>query len=498
MDDDEFQKTYLKQQGEDMDSNKNNLTDSINYFMFWEWYFKVHEEQIEKAIYNTQVEINQKNVVMYFYILYCSYNDFNVDVVKRSVIQLTIFAQLITFKIFEEFFNYGVPKLIVDLFSSDDIEIHELLVLFLTELGKSKEQILFEPIIKCSFIENMVHSASQNLSNESFIKSVLEFFQVTYQNFQCTRTEILRTESLSLFTNVMLNSKFSDEMRRFPIQILGELSQFSEITSIQKSQICDFFVSSFDYKKYKNQKFVIDALENLKTIIINDKLNPDEKNDIVDMKLLQSICIYLMMESKNAAILTDSILILNLHFNYASTPIQIISEEALLMRLLKLSNQKNCSLSRAALLLINNMMKSDNYFFNFFISNDIIPIVLSKLDGDFKIKTKYAAALILTLIVMNGSIEQQLLCAQSNFIHYLLDIISFNTESFASIAFPPLMTLLEKGATDPQFSFVWESFEEEEGFDIIYELKESSDKGILENIDPFIEQINRMKDSLDQ
>lgn len=486
---DEFiQYNINKVVGENNDSM--DLRESLNSFLFDEWARKI--KIINKSIYNSQVKITQKDVVQCFYIFYTAFENADADLVKKIISQLTIFAQIIILDEFENFYKCNVPGMLVDLFSIDDVEIHYLLISFMRELGSSPKQSLFEPIIKCSFFENIIHSASQNMLDENFIQNVIDFFEASYKNFKCTRIEILRNESLNLLKSVIFNSHFSEELRKLPIKILSGLSQLQDTTSIQKAQIYDFFISFFEIKSFKNQKILNSILEFFKSII--------KKNDTDALNIIkiQDICLNLMMENKNVAILTNSILILNLTFNYASESIPIISEEIQFKRLIKLSKEKNNSLSRASLLIINSIMQSDSSFFNFFLSNDIVPIVLSKLDNDFKLETKYVAASILSLIVMNGTIEQQLMSARSGFIHYLLGIISIDIEKFVSTAIPPLMTLLEKSTIDPQFSFVWELFDEEEGFQIISELKQSVNEEIQKNADSIIDCISRMRNSLNQ
>lgn len=486
--DDFIQYNLNKVVGENNDSM--DLRESLNSFLFDEWASKI--EKINKSIYNSQVKITQEDVVQCFHIFYTAFGDADADLVKKIIKQLTIFAQIIILDEFENFFKCNIPAMLVELFSIDDVEIHYLLISFMRELGSSPKQRLFEPIIKCSFFENIIHSASQNMLDENYIQNIIEFFEASYENFKCTRVEILRNESLNLLKSVISNSNFTEELRKLPIKILSGLYQLQDTTSIQKEQISDFLITFFEIKSNKNQKILNSILEFFKTMIKN---NDTDGLNIIN---IQNICLNLMMENKNVAILTNSILILNLTFNYDSESIPIISEEIQFKRLIKLSKDQHNSLSRASLLIINSIMQIDPSFFNYFLSNDIVPIVLSKLDNDFKLETKYAAASILSLIVMNGTIEQQLSSAQSGFIHYLLEIISIDIEKFVFTAIPPLMTLLEKSTIDPQFSFVWELFDEEEGFQIISELKQSVKEEIQKNADSIIDCICRMRDSLNQ
>ena len=143
-------------------------------------------------------------------------------------------------------------------------------------------------------------------------------------------------------------------------------------------------------------------------------------------------------------------------------------------------------------------MKTDAFYFNYFLSNDIVPIIISKFQDESKLKTKFEAASIMASIVMNGTIEQQILSVQSDFIHYFLETASIDIEKFVATAIPPLMKLLELGTTNPEFTYIWGLFDEEDGFQIITDLSYSADDTIAHNIISVIDDIIRMRESLEQ
>lgn len=469
--------------------------------------------------YNLKGE--QDDVVRCFYDFcnFCSLKDYQNTL--QALVNLRCLAQTLVLNEFKEFFKYRIPQISVSLMVDSPIELQKEFIRFITELGKSPKQKLFEHFIKCSLFENINHSAFLNFSNEYFIVDILKFYEESLSNFESVRTQILRLDSLNLFNNIIKNERFSKQTRTIPIQIMSKLSNYQKeqyqllnktlsesqfdplyfqiiLTQIslilkQMSQIIDFLTQFL-----QNQHFDVfwnDLLQILRSMIF------DEKTYQNVISKIQNICLNFIMDNKSVPfckLKVIAISILNFHFTYYSTPLQIFNKEVHFKMLLKFAKGKSDALSRATLLIIKNMMANNFNHFSLFLSLNIVPIAIDKISHVSKLCVKYEAVSIMALVVMKGNMDQHILCIKSGFIHYFLELASIDSEKFINLVIPPLLTLLDIGTKNPQLSFVWQMFDENDGFSIISNLSNSTDSNIAHNANSLETFIINMRNSLNK
>ena len=97
---------------------------------------------------------------------------------------------------------------------------------------------------------------------------------------------------------------------------------------------------------------------------------------------------------------------------------------------------------------------------------------------------------------MKGNLDLRILCIKSNFIHYFLEMASVDIEKYIDTSIPPLLTLLELGTLNPKFSYVWQMFDESDGYSVINDLKASTIPSVSQKIFYLETTIDNMRNSL--
>lgn len=382
----------------------------------------------------------------------------------------------------------------ISLITSTPKEIKQKVVIsllrFMTELGKSKEQTLFNEIVRYSFHENIINVAQEFSENEIVIFTILSFYKETIHNFSYTHKHIIRRDTFDLFHNIIINSTFSKEIRLMPIEIFRLFIHNKKqiISSIQHDQIIDFLISFFN-EKIKNENLWSSFLELIKEMII------DKQSFNRIMTKIESYLLDFLATNRICGVVACSISILNLRFQYTENPIVVFNPPIHFKKLFKYAKNKNDSLSCSSLKMIYSIMNYSPELFFKCLDMNIADILLYKLSNS-KMKTRKQVLRILSLIVTKGNIETHKQCIVMDFITAFLEMIEIDKEDFLDLAIPSLITLLEVSFKEPGYLTNWEKFDANDGMTVIENLQTSTIANVCLKAPNLLQSIIEMRNSL--
>ena len=177
-----------------------------------------------------------------------------------------------------------------------------------------------------------------------------------------------------------------------------------------------------------------------------------------------------MMSEKRVNVVVNAVHLIGMYFLHTSEYIEVDYA-----KLVALTTSSHNSVARVSLWTISNIMISHYPMVHRLVALELIP-GLKRVVCEGKLKTKYEALSVMSLMVMGGSVdERRLMVTPAAFVTAFTTMLEISDAKFINVISDPLCALLSLNLQDG-----WRQFEEASGMDIIDELMSAEDQAVSE------------------
>ena len=178
-----------------------------------------------------------------------------------------------------------------------------------------------------------------------------------------------------------------------------------------------------------------------------------------------------MMGAKRVNVVVNAVHLIGMYFLHTSEYIEVDYA-----KLVALTASSYDSVARVSLWTISNIIISHYPMVHRLVSLELIP-GLKRVVGEGKLKTKYEALSVMSLMVMGGSVdERRVMVTPAEFITAFTTMLQISDAKFIKVIADPLCALLSLNLPDG-----WRQFEEASGMEIIDELISAEDQSVSEH-----------------